>query len=98
MLLMIDNYDSFTYNLVQYLGELGASVTVVRNDEVGVADIERLDPERIVNGIQEDFRWQRFAHRHRKKTRVGPQVLGLARTGVRITQRDLCQQRTQSVA
>jgi anthranilate synthase component 2 len=48
MLLMIDNYDSFTYNLVQYLGELGADVHVVRNDEVSVADIERLAPERIV--------------------------------------------------
>ena len=48
MLLMIDNYDSFTYNLVQYLGELGADVRVVRNDEAGIADIERLDPERIV--------------------------------------------------
>ena len=48
MLLMIDNYDSFTYNLVQYLGELGAEVRVVRNDEVSVADIERLNPERIV--------------------------------------------------
>jgi anthranilate synthase component 2 len=48
MLLMIDNYDSFTFNLVQYLGELGADVHVVRNDEVTVADIERLNPERIV--------------------------------------------------
>ncbi len=48
MLLMIDNYDSFTFNLVQYLGELGADVNVVRNDEVSVADIERLNPERIV--------------------------------------------------
>jgi len=48
MLLMIDNYDSFTYNLVQYFGELGANVKVLRNDEVGVAEIERLDPERIV--------------------------------------------------
>ena len=45
---MIDNYDSFTYNLVQYLGELGAEVVVVRNDQVTVADIERLAPERIV--------------------------------------------------
>ncbi len=45
---MIDNYDSFTYNLVQYLGELGAEVTVVRNDQVGLADIERLKPDRIV--------------------------------------------------
>ena len=45
---MIDNYDSFTYNLVQYFGELGADVTVVRNDEVTVADIEALTPDRIV--------------------------------------------------
>jgi anthranilate synthase component 2 len=48
MVLMIDNYDSFTYNLVQYLGELGAAVQVVRNDEVTVDEVERLRPERIV--------------------------------------------------
>jgi anthranilate synthase component II len=48
MVLMIDNYDSFTYNLVQYLGELGAAVTVVRNDEVSVDDVARLRPEKIV--------------------------------------------------
>ncbi len=48
MLLMIDNYDSFTYNLVQYLSELGAEVWVVRNDQIGIAEIERLAPERIV--------------------------------------------------
>ena len=48
MLLMIDNYDSFTYNVVQYLGELGADVHVVRNDELSVAEIEALKPERIV--------------------------------------------------
>ncbi len=48
MLLMIDNYDSFTYNLVQYLGELGADVVVHRNDRISVAEIERLAPERIV--------------------------------------------------
>jgi len=46
--IMIDNYDSFTYNLVQYLGELGANVTVVRNDQVTVADIEQLAPDKIV--------------------------------------------------
>lgn len=45
---MIDNYDSFTYNLVQYLGELGAEVTVVRNDQVTSDDIERLAPDKIV--------------------------------------------------
>ncbi|MGZ5031930.1 MAG: anthranilate synthase component II [Usitatibacter sp.] len=48
MLLMIDNYDSFTYNLVQYLGELGQEVRVVRNDEMTVDAIEDLAPERIV--------------------------------------------------
>ncbi len=48
MLLMIDNYDSFTYNLVQYFGELGQEVRVVRNDAIDVAGIERLAPERIV--------------------------------------------------
>ncbi|MBF6622960.1 MAG: aminodeoxychorismate/anthranilate synthase component II [Pseudomonas stutzeri] len=48
MLLMLDNYDSFTYNVVQYLGELGAEVRVVRNDELSVAEIEALKPERIV--------------------------------------------------
>ena len=48
MLLMIDNYDSFTYNLVQYLGELGADVKVVRNDEVTVEQVEAMQPDRIV--------------------------------------------------
>ena len=48
MILMIDNYDSFTYNLVQYLGELGAEVETVRNDAVGIADIIGMKPEGIV--------------------------------------------------
>ncbi len=48
MLLMIDNYDSFTYNLVQYLGELGETVKVVRNDEMSAGEIEALAPQRIV--------------------------------------------------
>jgi len=48
MLLMIDNYDSFTYNLVQYFGELGADVSVHRNDKITIDEIEALDPERIV--------------------------------------------------
>ncbi|NBW54805.1 MAG: anthranilate/aminodeoxychorismate synthase component II, partial [Betaproteobacteria bacterium] len=47
-LLMIDNYDSFTYNLVQYFGELGAQVLVHRNDEIGLADIEALKPSHLV--------------------------------------------------
>ena len=48
MILMIDNYDSFTYNLVQYLGELGADVVVHRNDKITLKDIEELNPEKIV--------------------------------------------------
>ena len=48
MLLMIDNYDSFTYNLVQYFGELGEEILVYRNDKISIAEIEALAPERIV--------------------------------------------------
>jgi anthranilate synthase component 2 len=48
MLLMIDNYDSFTYNLVQYFAELGAKVEVVRNDQIAVEEIERINPQNIV--------------------------------------------------
>lgn len=48
MLLMIDNYDSFTYNLVQYFGELGADVHIHRNDKISLAEIEAMQPERIV--------------------------------------------------
>jgi para-aminobenzoate synthetase component 2 len=48
MLLVIDNYDSFTYNLVQYLGELGAEMRVVRNDEFTLDEVETMQPERIL--------------------------------------------------
>ena len=48
MILIIDNYDSFTYNLVQYLGELGAEIKVVRNDQISLQEIRELNPERIV--------------------------------------------------
>ena len=48
MVFVLDNYDSFTYNLVQYIGELGAEVEVRRNDQITVAEIERMRPERIV--------------------------------------------------
>jgi anthranilate synthase component 2 len=48
MILVVDNYDSFTYNLVQYLGELGAALEVVRNDAVGVDEVAAMRPERIV--------------------------------------------------
>ena len=48
MILLIDNYDSFTYNLYQYLAELGADVRVVRNDQASLDEIEAMAPERIV--------------------------------------------------
>jgi len=48
MVFVLDNYDSFTYNLVQYLGELGARVEVRRNDQISVEEVERLRPERVV--------------------------------------------------
>jgi anthranilate synthase/aminodeoxychorismate synthase-like glutamine amidotransferase len=48
MILVIDNYDSFTYNLVQHLGELGAELRVARNDQITIEEIEKLAPERIV--------------------------------------------------
>ncbi len=48
MLLMIDNYDSFTYNLVQYFAELGADVRVFRNDQIDIAGIEKLNPDQVV--------------------------------------------------
>ena len=48
MILMIDNYDSFTFNLVQYLGEMGEDIKVVRNDKITVSEIEELSPDHIV--------------------------------------------------
>ena len=48
MIFVLDNYDSFTYNLVQYIGELGHEVVVRRNDQITVAEVERLNPQRIV--------------------------------------------------
>ena len=48
MLAMIDNYDSFTYNLVQYFGELGQDVSVFRNDEITVSALQRLSPDYLV--------------------------------------------------
>ena len=63
MILVLDNYDSFTYNLVQYLGELGATMRVARNDKITVDEIERLEPEGIVisPGVKTRprFVWQR---------------------------------------
>ena len=48
MLVMIDNYDSFTYNIVQYLGELGAELTVYRNNELSIKDIKKIAPDKII--------------------------------------------------
>ena len=49
MIFVLDNYDSFTYNLVQYIGELGEEVEVRRNDQVTVREVEAMRPERVVN-------------------------------------------------
>lgn len=56
MILMIDNYDSFTYNLVQYLGQLGEELIVKRNDEITIAQIEQLHPHflMISPGVQSE--------------------------------------------
>ena len=58
MILVIDNYDSFTYNLVQYIGELGYEVIVKRNDEITCEEVSALNPEKIVisPGQEHDFR------------------------------------------
>src|SRR5215813_1698596 len=48
MVFVLDNYDSFTYNLVQYMGELGAEMTIHRNDELSIDEVEALKPERIL--------------------------------------------------
>ena len=65
MILVIDNYDSFTYNLVQYLGELGAELSVRRNDKMTVAEIESLAPERIViSPGPRDYEEDRYRDRH----------------------------------
>jgi len=48
MVLMIDNYDSFTYNIVQYLGELGSEISIYRNDKITISEIEKINPEKII--------------------------------------------------
>ena len=48
MILMIDNYDSFTYNIVQYCMQLGANLKVIRNDELSIKEIEKLNPSKII--------------------------------------------------
>ena len=48
MILLIDNYDSFTYNIVQYVGELGVTVNVKRNDEITLDDVKKMSPDKII--------------------------------------------------
>ena len=48
MILMIDNYDSFTYNIVQYLGELGSEIRIYRNDKITISEIEEINPKKII--------------------------------------------------
>ena len=62
MLLMIDHYDSFTYNLVQSFGELGQEVKTVRNDEISIEEIEEISPEFIVNLQGHALRTKRVFH------------------------------------
>lgn len=83
MLLMIDNYDSFTYNLVQYFGELGAEVKVVRNDELTVAAVVALAPERVVISPGPCTHMKRGSGAtHRAACRSGADFGRLSRTSV----------------
>ncbi len=62
MILIIDNYDSFTYNLYQYVGEMNNKIFVIRNDEVSVKDIEKLNPEKIILSLdREGLKMQAYA-------------------------------------
>src|SRR5437773_12482962 len=86
MILVIDNYDSFTYNLVQYLGELGEELRVFRNDKITLEEIERVKPARIVispgRGTPTDAAVTEDAIRHSHKSvpilgvRLGHQAIG----------------------
>ena len=75
MVFVLDNYDSFTYNLVQYLGELGAEVEVRRNDELTVEQVEVLRPERGIICANQYYK-RRFAWRRKNF----PKLRGLFRT------------------
>ena len=86
LVFVLDNYDSFTYNLVQYLGELGAEVMVKRNDQVTIAEIEAMSPERIQHVRVKSRIWaalvELFACRRPAMRRAGCWVA----PGVRSTQ------------
>ena len=56
MIVLLDNYDSFTYNLFQYMIDLGAEVNVFRNDEISIKEIQSLNPEKIVSYLKNDSR------------------------------------------
>lgn len=107
MILMLDNYDSFTYNLVQYLGELGAEVQVVRNDEITVRDIENLKPSGVVispgpcgpeeAGISIEL-IQRMAHRLPiLGVCLGHQALGRAFGGKVVRAREVMHGKTSAI-
>ena len=66
MILLLDNYDSFTYNLAQYLGELGCNIEVHRNDRITVEEIARRNPERIWVGPRKSSHWVDFSKPYRK--------------------------------
>ena len=83
MLLMIDNYDSFTYNLVQYFAELGQDVAVYRNDEISVEQVRVLSPEYIVIGPGSRRGERHYSHICRENPNVG-RLLGASMYGARL--------------
>ena len=108
MIFVLDNYDSFTYNLVQYLGELGADVEVRRNDQVTVDEIERMRPERIVispgpctpreAGISEELIVRMTGKRPILGVCLGHQAIGEAFGGEVIRAKHLMHGKTSSVS
>jgi anthranilate synthase/aminodeoxychorismate synthase-like glutamine amidotransferase len=107
MIFVLDNYDSFTYNLVQYLGELGADVEVRRNDQVTVEEIERMRPERIVispgpctpreAGISEELIMRMSGKRPILGVCLGHQAIGEAFGGEVVRAKHLMHGKTSAV-
>src|SRR5262250_2610581 len=107
MVFVLDNYDSFTYNLVQYLGELGAEVEVRRNDQVTVEEVETLHPERILvspgpctpqeAGISIDLIRQFAGKLPLLGVCLGHQAIGAAFGGEVVRARNLMHGKTSSV-
>ena len=84
MIVVIDNYDSFTYNLVQYLGELGKKLKVFRNDEVRVEEIRKVCPEAIIISAKTGLRIWEFAERMEQLLYVGSERIELLLSPARL--------------